>query len=264
MKPTFFGTLLVLLTVSCARNRFSQTASAQDTLRVMTYNIHHANPPSRPGFIDLDAVAKVIQQQRPDVVYLQEVDVLTGRSKIDEAALLAEKTGMQVYFAKAIDYDGGAYGNALLSRYPLKNTATRRLPTAEGTKGEPRVLATAEIEVKGKTITLACTHLDAQRSDTNRMLQIRALAAFLKEEKHPVLLGGDLNAEPGSNVIGILDQHFSRTCSNACGFTIPVDVPRKTIDFIAFAPARAFAVVSHAVIDEQYASDHLPVVATLQ
>ncbi|MFN2440183.1 MAG: hypothetical protein ABR503_13355 [Chitinophagaceae bacterium] len=49
-------------------------------LHILSYNIHHANPLSRPGIIDLQAIAQVIKQQTPDLVALQEVDVYTNRS----------------------------------------------------------------------------------------------------------------------------------------------------------------------------------------
>jgi endonuclease/exonuclease/phosphatase family metal-dependent hydrolase len=237
--------------------------TAPRELTVMTYNIHHANPPPKPGFIDVDAIAAAINKQRPDIVALQEVDVNTGRSKLNEAALLAEKTKMNFYFAKAIDYDGGAYGVAILSKYSLSNGTTHRLPTREGTNGEPRVLATASITVNGQNIVIACTHLDAQRSDTNRVLQINAIMEILQKEPNPVILAGDLNSTAGSTVINTLDQHFLRSCLQNCTFTIPAEAPVKQIDFIAIKPADAFSIKAHQVIDEKYASDHLPVIVRL-
>jgi endonuclease/exonuclease/phosphatase family metal-dependent hydrolase len=230
----------------------------------MSYNIHHANPPSRVGFIDLEAIAGVINKENPDLVAIQEVDVHTGRSgrQVSEAEELASKTGLKAYFAKSIDYDGGDYGVLILSRYPMANEHTYRLPTASGTKGEPRVLATAEIKLPGRSILFACTHLDAQRQDSSRYLQINALTDILKKEKLPVVIGGDFNAEPNSRVIQVLDQFLTRTCVEHCGFTIPSDQPTKTIDFIAYT-SKAFQVQDHQAIQEAYASDHLPVMATL-
>jgi endonuclease/exonuclease/phosphatase family metal-dependent hydrolase len=236
-------------------------------IKVMSYNIHHANPPSKPGLIDLDSIAGVIKKENPDLVAVQEVDVHTGRSgsSINQAEELAVKTGMQVYFAKAIDHDGGEYGVAILSRFPLTAMTTHKLPTIESTKGEPRVLATAEVQLPGdQKIIFACTHFDALRTDSNRVLQVKEAIRLLKKEIHPVILAGDLNAAPGGEVINELDKHFTRTCKKNCGFTIPVDKPKKTIDFIAYSTGDPFKVISHKVIDEKYASDHLPVVAELQ
>lgn len=254
----------LLLLAPCSTVKQNTSFVPTDELTVMSYNIHHANPPSKPGVIDIDSIAAVINRQRPDVVMLQEVDVNTGRSKMNEAVTLAEKTKMNFYFAKAIDHDGGDYGVAILSRYPLHGGTTHPLPTAAGTKGEPRVLATAYIEMKGKKVVLACTHLDAQRNDTNRLLQVRAINALLKDETSPVVIAGDLNATAGGPVINAFDEVFTRSCVDNCGFTIPVEQPNKTIDFIAYRPAGAFTVLSHQVVDEKYASDHLPVVARLR
>ncbi len=239
---------------------------AVKTLKVMSYNIHHANPPSKPDYIDIDAIASVIKKNDPDIVALQELDVYNTRSgkSISEATEIATRTGMRVYFAKAIDHAGGDYGVAILSRYPLSDMQTHPLPTLEGTKGEPRVLATARINLPGdQPILFACTHLDAMRSDSNRVAQINQIAAILKRSAYPVILAGDLNAEPGSSVINILDKNLERSCRVDCGYTIPVDKPRKTIDFIAFTPGQ-FKTISHKVIAEKYASDHLPVVAELK
>lgn len=237
----------------------------ENLLSVMSYNIHHANPPSKKDFIDIDAIAGVINKEHPDIVALQEVDVNTKRSgMINEAALLAEKTNMNYYFAKAIDYDGGEYGVAILSKYPLSRGTTYKLPTLAETGGEPRVLATAFITVNGKDLLFACTHLDAQRNDTNRVLQINAIADVLQKERLPIVLAGDLNAVAGSTVINVLDGNFVRSCVSDCGFTIPVEHPNKTIDFISFRPSAGFAVRMHKVVDERYASDHLPVLAVLE
>jgi endonuclease/exonuclease/phosphatase family metal-dependent hydrolase len=75
------------------------------------------------------------------------------------------------------------------------------------------------------------------------------------------VLAGDMNAEAGSPVINILDAAFTRSCLNNCGFTIPVERPSKTIDFILYSRQHPFTVREHKVIDEKYASDHLPVLA---
>ena len=243
------------------------TASAADGLKVLCYNIHHANPPSKPDFIDVAAIAQVIKQQDPHLVALQEVDVRTTRSgtTLHQAEELGRLTGMKAYFAKAIDYGGGEYGVAILSRFPMEQMTNTPLPTAEGTNGERRTLATAVIHIPGgKKIVFAVTHLDAQRGDTNRVLQITKIVEVIKGYTLPVILAGDLNAVPGTTTINILDSHFTRTCITGCPSTVPVVNPSRTIDFIAYAPRENFSVLQHRVIPETYASDHLPVFAQFQ
>ena len=276
MYGDFFKRFVVFICLSfmlaCANKPLQNSAvrnkneDASFDLRVLCYNIHHANPPSRPDVIDLDAIANVIKKERPHLVGLQEVDVSTERSgkSSHQAEKLAEMTGMKAYFAKAIDYGGGEYGVAILSRLPMEAMQNIPLPTATGTAGEPRTLATAIITLpQEKKILFACTHLDAQRQDTNRLLQINRIVEVLKEEKLPVVIAGDFNSVSGTPVINILDSYFTRTCTTNCGFTIPEINPTRTIDFIAYAPASAFGVRNHYVVDEKYASDHLPVASVL-
>ncbi len=262
------------LICGCAQKTLRSNTSSFRTLpnqkmglHILSYNIHHANPPSRPNFIDLEAIGKVIREQTPDLVALQEVDVYTNRSgkASHQAAELAKLSGMPYYyFAKAIDYDGGEYGVAILSRLPMEAMKNISLPTAAETKGEPRTLATAIIRLPhNKEIVFACTHLDAQNSDTNRLLQINKIVEILQQEKLPVLIAGDFNAIPSTRIINQVDQHFKRSCLVDCGFTVPVNNPTKTIDFVAHKPAGEFTVSRHEIIDEKYASDHLPVKVVL-
>lgn len=244
----------------------AQSGTAKQEIVIMTYNIHHANPPSEKGKIDLDAIANVIRQHKPDLVALQEVDVHTKRSgqEINEAEQLAAKTGMQFYFAKAIDFEGGEYGIAILSKFPLQDNTTHKLPTPENIEGEPRVLATSVVELPGnRKLLFACTHLDAEDNDTTRMLQVTKIEEILKNTGLPLIIAGDFNAEPSSSVTKKLDSFVTRTCTKNCGYSFPQDKPSKLIDYIGYAPSGAFRVKNYKVIDEKYASDHVPVVSTI-
>ena len=242
------------------------SAPPQDqSLRVMAYNIHHANPPSRPDSIDIPAIVRTIKAQNPDLVALQEIDSDTERSGAgNQAELIAESLGMKVFFGKSINYGGGDYGVAILSKFPISEGTVHRLPTKTGTDGEKRILATVKVALPdNRYIRFGSTHLDSQKEDTNRILQIKEILQITSEEHIPMIIAGDFNSSPKSEVINILDQGFKRTC-DPCEPTIPVNHPEKAIDFIAFMPENSFQVMSHTVIDETYASDHLPIVAVLQ
>src|SRR5690554_4405995 len=98
----------LLLQSGCAVKKAKTTQS----LKVLSYNIHHANPPSKPDFIDLPAIAKVINESDADLVALQEVDVNTIRSGkgINQTEELGRLTNRHYFFVKGIDYQGGEYG----------------------------------------------------------------------------------------------------------------------------------------------------------
>ncbi len=257
--------LLLMLAISggCGRKVVpAQSDRAASELNVLSYNIHHANPPSKTGFIDLEAIAGVIRESKADVVMLQEVDVHTRRSgDVDQAQVLGKRLGMHAYFVKAIDHDGGAYGVAILSKLPLENKKRIPLPLDSQKPGEPRVLGTAEIQLKnGQRVTVACTHLDAQKTSLSRELQAAALQKTLHEEKGTLILAGDFNDVITSKTMALLRQDFRLTCQD-CPPTIPVEKPEKTIDFILMKGP--VAVKQHRVIKETYASDHLPLWARL-
>jgi endonuclease/exonuclease/phosphatase family metal-dependent hydrolase len=238
----------------------------KEEIKVMSYNVHHCNPPAKEGVIDVNAIAAIINAAKPDVVGLQEIDVNTLRSgkDLDQAKELAAKTNMNFYFAKSIDYQGGAYGIAILSKYAITEAKVYPLGADPATNSEPRVLVTAKIVLpSGKAIRFANTHLDATSNPTNKEMQIKEINAIASKESLPFIITGDFNAIPGSEVIKAMDQVFTRTCFN-CLFTIPADKPTKCIDFIGYTTKDKLMVKKHEVISAPEASDHLPVAAVLQ
>ena len=267
MKNLIYVCILLVLS-SCGSKKSAISTTKPSTaieLKVMSYNIHIANPPSKPGLTDMEAIIKAIKAEDPDLVALQEVDVNTARSgKINQAAIIAKALKMNYFFAKSIDHDGGDYGVCILSKYPISETKINRLTTVASTGGEPRVLATVKVHLNnGKYFRFGSTHLDAQAKSINREVQIEDIIRISKKETLPFIIAGDFNAEPGSTVINKLYANFSNSCQT-CGPTIPVVKPTKTIDYIAFRMAKDFSIISHKVVQEHYASDHLPVMAIIK
>src|SRR5690606_1629000 len=123
-------------------------------IKILSYNIHHANPPSKPDLIDLEAIAKVIMESGADLVAVQEVDVYTERSgkESHQAEELARLTDMFYFFSKGIDYQGGEYGTAILSKYPISDMQRHELPNLEGVNSEPRTLAVVTVTINDKKI----------------------------------------------------------------------------------------------------------------
>ena len=233
-------------------------------IKVLSYNVHHCNPPGKPGLIDVDGIAKVISDSNADLVGLQEIDVNNERSGVhlDQAEQLAELTGMHFYFSKGIDYKGGAYGSAILSKYPISEMETIPLPMESGTEQRTLSVLTAKLP-DGQKIRFANTHLD-YTSDENALAQANAITFYFKDELRRIVLVGDFNAEAVSKTIAHLDEVFDRSCEQGCPPTIPVVNPRKTIDFIFYSSGIGIQTLLHEVIQEHYASDHLPVLAKLE
>lgn len=237
---------------------------APKALRVLTYNIHHGA--GTDGKLDLPRIAEVIKAAKPDFVALQEVDWNTTRTgKVDQAAELAKLTGLNGEFGKAIDLQGGAYGLAVLSRFPLKGARAHPLPGKE--KQEARIVMRVTVEAgRGlPALTFLNTHLQHDDNET-REKQVAKIDELFGTAEGAFVLTGDLNAAPGSAPIKALTKNwtFATEPGGAGLLTIPSDAPRQQIDYVLFRPAGKFKVVEAKVIEEKVASDHRPVLAVLE
>ena len=243
------------------------------SLRVMTYNISGARATSPANAADLDAIAEVIRRQNPDFVTLNEVDVFTNRTGKDvhQARDLAEKLGMEWHFSKAIDRDGGEYGDAVLSKYPILEKRSYRLPCAAEQPGEDRSLCVIRVQIDGKDLYVASTHLDHLSGDASRLVQATEIRRIRDTElEGDLILCGDLNAIPSSNVIATMTSFLTNT-GPIDQYTFPSDDPSRKIDYIMYAPIEHFGVQNCQVVsrgDQQVggvdASDHRPVIADIR
>lgn len=172
------------------------TGTPTRALRVVSFNIRAGLSSS------LEAVGEVIAGLEPDVVALQEVDVGVERTgRVDQPAVLAERLGMQRVFAGAIKREGGDYGVALLSRFPI--TRAERVELRDGSALEPRVAIDASVCVNGSEVRVVSVHADmwpwAAEANT------KALAEALKARSlKPAIIAGDLNATPQEGAVGAL------------------------------------------------------------
>lgn len=261
IRAILYCLTLVLLLGAC-RGTKPLTAGSKN-IRVMTYNVHHANPPSRgKEVIELDTIAATIRRAGADLVALQELDSVTIRSgKVFQLKVLAEKLGMHYHYGKAIDYEGGGYGVGILSRYPIIEAQTVMLPKIEGFKGEDRVLAVAKVKLPGgKEIYFCSTHLDVSKAE-NRDLQAKAIVTIAKGLSLPVLLGGDLNATDDKASMKELFGYFTDASTQKAP-TIPNLQPKRRIDYLLFAPGSLFTVKAERVLTgDSYGSDHLAFMA---
>lgn len=276
MKNSFNIAIIALIVFSCGKVSAAEPKECESPVdspkerivKVMTYNIHIGNPPSKPAdFRDLEAIARVINTNKPDLVALQEVDNKTKRSgvSVNQAQELAKLTGMHVFFAKAMDYQGGEYGDAILSRLPILEKTRYDLPVeGTGSRFEPRSVALIKVEKRGKEFLFASTHLDHLEDESNRILQANELNKIIEDLKLPLILAGDLNAQPQSETIGILGKKLTNACQSNCPNTFPQDKPDRILDYIMFKKKDEFEVKSFRVINETYASDHLPLIAELK
>jgi endonuclease/exonuclease/phosphatase family metal-dependent hydrolase len=236
-------------------------AATTNTLRVMTYNIHHGEGLDRK--VDLQRIADLIKHEQADIVALQEVDKGVQRTaKRDCPAELAALTGMTCVFSNNYHFQGGEYGNAVLTRFPVKRWTNRHYKMLR--PGEQRGLLQIVLDVHGRELVFLDTHVDFRGDDTERLLNADEIAEAIQPYRgRPMILCGDFNDTPESRTCQKLAQQFTDTWKAAGagdGFSIPAEKPRKRIDYIWTSKEPAIQALK-IWVPESEASDHRPVVA---
>lgn len=271
MVRTLVAALAAALTaVSCAGRApappgtVAPAASAREapaTFRAMTFNIRHGE--GADGQIDLARIAEVVAAEGADLVALQEVDRGVERTaRRDLPAELAALTGMTVIFSNNFPFQGGEYGNAVLTRFPVKrwtNTYLRMLRA-----GEQRGVLQVVVDAHGRDLLFLCTHIDYRPDDAERLQNVAQFREVLDQyEGLPALFGGDFNDTPGSRTYQAMAELFDDVwvaAGEGDGFTIPSRGPAKRIDYLwvrkgsPLHPTRAW-------VPDTDASDHRPLTA---
>lgn len=201
-------------------------------LRVMTYNIHVGIGMDKR--LDLVRIAEVINRERPDLVGLQEVDRGVERThRVDQIRELARLTRMEYAFAHNLNYQGGQYGVAVLSRFPILALDHRRY--ANRREAERRGFIRIEVAVGQSRVNFVTTHLDYQFRD-GRLFETEQLLSALEAINAPLIIVGDFNDEPTGDAYNLMATRFADAWGKSeikdAGLTYPADKPVKRIDYI--------------------------------
>ena len=228
---------------------------AQDTLRIMSYNIevgYEAN---------MDAIGEYIKGIKPDIVALQEVDEWAYRSNnksrkgVNQVVELAMYADMLPLFSKTRDLEeGGYYGIGLLSKYPI-NSYKRLLLPQNDTIYEPRVMIIVEIDIYGNPFTIINTHLTLH--DGDRLLQGKFIARKLKKIKGPKIICGDFNSYPQEPTITKSLGKYSDVLPENQD-TYPALKPHAKMDYIFVDPKDKIEILNQHVDKTCALSDHCP------
>ncbi|OAI53204.1 hypothetical protein AYO47_05325 [Planctomyces sp. SCGC AG-212-M04] len=237
-------------------------------MRVATYNVHSCI--GLDGRLSPARIARVLLSLDADIVALQELDVGRSRSRtVDQAQIIADLLEMKMHFGAAIDVTGERYGNAILSRWPMKLRRAELLSPGAG-RSEPRGAVWATVTMGEETIEVISTHLGLSQADRSRQLEMLFGEEWpcAAESNARTILCGDLNASPGSAVCRRLSQRF-RDVQRADGqrglATWSSALPVRRIDHIFVGGE--FRVLKTEVPRTRLtrvASDHLPLVVDLE
>jgi endonuclease/exonuclease/phosphatase family metal-dependent hydrolase len=192
--------------------------SVRRKLRVMTYNIHHGRGTDRR--CDLDRIARVIEHDSPDVVALQEIEQYRRRtSRLNQPEELANKLGMYWAFARVRDHrldddhHHAAYGNAILSRYPI--TVHEHFNISYNATKEPRGCLHAALDVHGSRLDIFCVHLGLRYRERHYQIERLLSADIINNAKFgdgPKILLGDFNNWWRVRSAELINKHFHNAC----------------------------------------------------
>lgn len=261
MRRAFLAITVVGTLTGCALlNSFAAMADPP-VLRVATYNIRHGR--GMDDRVELERTARALRMLDADIIALQEVDARVNRSgNVDQAEMLAGLLGMRHAFGAFMDYDGGEYGMAILSRHRIVGVQRVRLPDGE----EPRIALSINVELPGyDTVTVVNVHFDWVNDDAARYRQARAVAAHVDTLKLPWLLLGDFNDSPSSRTLRLFaDRVRPERKPTGANLTFTSDQPVREIDYIFASEGTSWEVREIEVVADSVTSDHRPVVATVR
>jgi endonuclease/exonuclease/phosphatase family metal-dependent hydrolase len=259
LLPMLTATLLILPVAGAVSWQEPKTITGNGfPIRIMTYNLHNGFNTS--GYLDMEALARIIEESDADIVALQEISrgwLISGR--LDMLTWLSQRLDMPYISGPTAD---PFWGNAILSRYPFTEYKSYDLPP--GDLVIERGLISASIDLGGgDTLRVIATHFHHVDGDSDiRQLQSAEIIDFWNGTSQTVILG-DFNAEPADPEIQILIQAglvdiFATTEPPV--YTFHSDDPSQRIDYIWVTPDLKASEVSVIL---STASDHLPVIAVI-
>jgi endonuclease/exonuclease/phosphatase family metal-dependent hydrolase len=238
-------------------------------VRIVTYNVHSCV--GTDALLSPERIAAVIAEVRPDVVCLQEVDAGRARTRrLRQAEVIAGELGMECEFHPAIRLEREQYGDAILSRQPLRVVRAGILPWPKSLLAfEPRGALWVATTIAGTEWQIINTHLGLGRAE--RRIQAAALASAewigAAAQRPPLVVCGDFNSRPSSKVHRILAREVVDAQTLIGGpreKTYATRLPLVCLDYVFASPdvqVHELRVIKSPLA--RIASDHFPLVAEL-
>lgn len=247
---------------------------------VMTFNIYGARGLTLEA--EYEALASVIRYVNPDFVLLQEVDSCTRRQAelpCNSAIKLTEILDTTTIYDWSYNYSpaeynlysqGGAYGDAILTKHEILWEKDYQMTYAPEHNDDPqkekRSVGVIKVSIDDKDVYVGCTHFDHLGAEYSRISQAHQLAEIVAEFEGDIfVMGGDLNAMPDSETMGIVTQYLTPSYTDPTQYTFPSQMkgtPSSMIDYVMAANySNSIRCTSSNVLNNS-ASDHCAVYAT--
>jgi len=234
------------------RSMPAESPPAARCLRLATWNIHAGI--GRDRRYDPGRIIAVLQELHADIIALQEVASLAAHGEF--LGQVRSALDVHVVAGRTLTRHAADYGNALLSRFPVKETANIDLTVG---RHEPRGAIDARIDVDGRELRVLSTHLGLRPAERRKQVR-RILSALDTDAQSPVILMGDVNEwYLWGRPVRWLHARFRATPAPA---TYPAQRPVFALDRIWARPVQYLSAVTvHRSALAHVASDHLPLTA---
>lgn len=161
-------------------------------LKTITFNMCHGQ--GLDGIIDVKRQAEFLRKYKPDILFLQEIDMYTNRvDKEDQIYRMSKHVGLP-YRSMGINikYNNGFYGDGLLCRFPIEYSTNYLMPLVDNSH-EQRGLLHTKISFGTTRINLFTIHLSTNKEE--RILAINELLRVIKKlpSSELVIMAGDFN-----------------------------------------------------------------------
>ncbi len=260
--------VLTVLGRKSAQQPLQPNAADKGDFKIMTYNVHSCV--GMDGKLSPLRVAKVIEQFSPDVVALQELDVAKKRTlHKDQARVIADILRMDYFFSPAINIEKEQYGDAVLSRFPMRLVKSGIIDDPRQSPiSEPRGALWVEVDINGTKVHIINTHLGLTPQQRQRQLDTLLGEKWLASPDCSLrcILCGDMNFSPRSK----LWQRCGEILNQASPDRSPAGTYCGRYPFIQFDHifyGSALEIVHCSIADTDWAriaSDHRPLNAEIK
>ena len=221
----------------------------------MSYNVLHFKNVNT-GEIDYDAYAQYIKQSGADIIGLNEI--YTGQEKE-----LAERLGFYSYFAFGYMEEGRPFGNGIVSRFPLKDCETIKIPDPEVKKYngyyEPRCVLACTVQTGKGELNINITHFGLNPDEQENA--VKTIAPLIHRKNY--ILAGDFNVRPDDEILNFFRQNLfdSAKVFDSEKQSFPSDKPDRKIDYIFTGES---VKILSSDIPPVVISDHRPITAQIE
>jgi endonuclease/exonuclease/phosphatase family metal-dependent hydrolase len=226
-------------------------------LTVATYNVHRWTGLNGRRKPDSSRAAAVIGELDADVIALQEV--LRPTDEACPLGEIADSLDMFLTFAATRRHRRGELGNAILSRFPLTSVSVIDISFS---RLERRGALAVQFNSTHGHVAVVATHLSLV--DRTRARQVQSLLQHPQLQSGPAVLLGDMNAwrdcKATRQLGDILTQHHNREWPAS----FPAARPVLALDRIYTNRAKVLSLDVHDTATARKASDHLPVLASIE